>query len=56
MEEKYKGVDYNKIHILKSLVYFEDADLQPMPRMLIETPWVEVKQQIIKAVKNYQFH
>lgn len=33
LEKKYTNVHYNYPHILKSLVYFTDADDQPMPRM-----------------------
>lgn len=48
--EKY-GVDWsNRYHLLKSLIYFADADEQPMPKMLVETSWPHVKQVITKAV------
>jgi hypothetical protein len=29
-ERKYEGIEYNKLHILKSLVYFEDAGNEPI--------------------------
>lgn len=52
LDEKYSGIQYNKLHILKSLTYFTDADSQPMPRMLINISWDEVKKTIINIVKS----
>jgi hypothetical protein len=34
------------------LVYFDDADEQPMPRMHKEVSWEMVKKTIIEAVKS----
>src|SRR4030065_395810 len=42
-KRKYKSVNYNMIHILKSLVYFEDAENNPMPKMIVHISWQEVK-------------
>ena len=50
--KKYKGVNYNKIHILKSLVYFEDAEKDPMPKMIIPVSWKEIKKFFKKEVKE----
>ena len=55
MKTKYTKVDYSTIHIMKSLVYFEDADHQPMPRMHKTISWSDVKKTMIKAVKEIQF-
>lgn len=52
LEKKYTNISYNKLHILKSLVYFVDAEQQPMPRMHIKVSWDEVKDKIAIAVKN----
>lgn len=43
-KKKYKDVDYNMIHILKSLVYFDDAEKDPMPKMLTPVSWNKVKE------------
>lgn len=51
LADKYNGIQYNKIHILKSLTYFTDADAQPMPRMLINVSWNDIKLKIIGHVK-----
>jgi predicted nucleotidyltransferase component of viral defense system len=55
MEDKYQGVDYSKTHIMKSLVYFKDAEQQPMPRLHQEVSWGEVKKRMIEAVKTIEF-
>ena len=52
--EKYAKIKYNHLHLLKSLVFFDDADCEPMPIMLINISWEEIKEFIIKAVKNLQ--
>lgn len=53
--KKYTNINYNEAHILKSLVYFEDADMQPMPRMHMSIDWEEVKNDITKKVKAFTF-
>ncbi len=54
LEEKYTRINYDKIHILKSLIYFEDADKQPSPRMRKDVSWETVKEEIKKAVKAFK--
>ena len=53
LEKKYTGVDYNYPHILKSLVYFDDADNQPMPRMHKDVTWETIKEGLMKEVKAF---
>ncbi len=55
LEQKYKNIEYNQPHILKSLVYFKDAEAQPMPKMHIDLNWEQVKEFIIKQVKEITF-
>lgn len=55
LEEKYKETDYNMPHILKSLVYFADAEEQPMPKMHMQLSWEEVKNFITQEVKKISF-
>lgn len=40
---KYARIAYNQLHLLKSLTYFEDAEADPMPTMLKEMHWNDVK-------------
>jgi predicted nucleotidyltransferase component of viral defense system len=54
-QKKYNSSNYNQTHILKSLVYFDDAENQPMPRMIKKIDWDEVKNKIIKEVKIIKF-
>ena len=49
--KKYGKLASNYIHILKSLVYFTDAELDEMPRMLKEAKWEEVKKYFEEEVK-----
>lgn len=42
-ESKFSRAGYSKTHILKSLTYFEDAEKEPMPDMIVNLPWDEVK-------------
>jgi len=51
-DKKFKALLENKIHILKSLSYFEDADRDPMPRMIKEVKWREVKKFFKEEVKK----
>lgn len=42
--EKYKGVEVNLVHYIKALTYFEEAEADPMPRMLKRVTWEQVKR------------
>jgi hypothetical protein len=46
-EKKYAAIKFNRIHILKSLSYFEDAESEPTPIMLKSVSWEEVKKKIV---------
>jgi hypothetical protein len=41
---KFAQANYSLPHVLKSLAYFEEADIDPMPDMLIGVSWPEVKE------------
>ena len=49
--EKYP--DGNDYLVLRSLVYFDDAELDPMPNMLEPVTWAEIRQTIELAVKQF---
>lgn len=51
-KRKYKSVNYNMMHILKSLVYFEDAENNPMPKMIVPVSWQEVKNFFKKEIRK----
>jgi|AntAceMinimDraft_16_1070373.scaffolds.fasta_scaffold00347_16 predicted nucleotidyltransferase component of viral defense system len=52
-EKKYESVDYNITHILKSLLYFKDAEKEPMPVMLVPVEWGEIKDFFKRTVAKY---
>jgi hypothetical protein len=47
---KFAQANYNLVHVLKSLVYFADAEKDPMPDMLVPLSWDEVKQFFMSEV------
>ena len=58
-DKKFKALKQNKIHILKSLVYFEDAEKDKLPQMMQRVSWLSVKkffiseqQKITKEILN----
>ena len=42
--KKFSQTNYSVLHVLKSLTYFEEAEQDPMPHMLMPLSWEEVKQ------------
>lgn len=51
---KQKYPEFSEYRALLSMTYFDDAELQDIPKMFISTPWEEMKSSIIRAVKAYQ--
>lgn len=49
-----KYPNHSMLMALKSLIYFEDAEPQIMPKMFIKTTWDKMKTAIVKAVNDYQ--
>ena len=56
LKVQYSSVAHDYHHILKSLVYFEDAESDPSPEINFKTNWQEVKKyfkkEIVKITKN----
>ena len=52
VRRRFPKVDYNEYHLLKSLVYFEDAEAEPMPSMIREATWSAIKKRIVAEVKR----
>jgi len=52
MKRKYVNTDFSLTHILKSLIYFEDAELEPMPRLHKDIEWEDVKKKMGEVVKG----
>lgn len=51
-EKKYSHIKYNKSHLLKSLVYFEDAEEDVSPKMLKDVSWDTVKSKIREETRK----
>jgi hypothetical protein len=52
-EKKFKGVEFQSLHLLKSLTYFTDADKDPEPDYMEPINWEEVKNTLEEQVKIY---
>ena len=52
LHRRFQGVDYNTYHLLKSLVYFADAEEEPMPKMIRTAEWEGVKKALISEVRR----
>ncbi len=52
-EKKYNGVQYNKMHILKSLTYFDDAESDPDPDYLEPIEWETVKNTLVQKTQEF---
>ncbi|MFH1759359.1 MAG: nucleotidyl transferase AbiEii/AbiGii toxin family protein [Patescibacteria group bacterium] len=50
--QKYKGLDYNILHLKKGLVYFDDADKERGLILLKDIDWEEVKDFFRQELKN----
>ncbi|MEK7169579.1 MAG: nucleotidyl transferase AbiEii/AbiGii toxin family protein [Patescibacteria group bacterium] len=51
-KKKYAKLNYNTVHIKKSLVYFNDAENDAMPRMIKPVYWEKVKETFESEVKK----
>lgn len=47
---KFAATPYSRVHILKSLTYFEDAEQEPMPDLLAPLDWSAVTRFFTTAV------
>jgi hypothetical protein len=52
MKSRFERVDYNEQHLLKSLVWFEDAEAEPMPRMTRLVSWEAIKEALTEEVRR----
>lgn len=51
LPRKYGPSRINTYHILKSLTYFDDAEAEPMPQMLVPFDWDECKAFFIRQAR-----
>jgi len=50
---KYTSPPGNGVHVLKSLIYFVDADADPEPVMLVEYSWLEIKKRLTELIREH---
>ena len=51
---RQKYPEFSEYRALLSMTYFDDAEMQDMPLMFIDTPWEAMRTSIIQAVEAYQ--
>lgn len=51
-KRKYVEVNQNVVHVLKSLTYFDDADKDPLPDMLVPLSWEEVQRYFVQEISR----
>ena len=52
MQRRFPRLDHNEYHLLRSLVYFDDAETEPMPRLIRRVGWREIKAAIVAEVRR----
>ncbi len=52
VDQRFEGIDHNRYHLLKSLVYFADAEEEPMPAMIRPVQWETIKKDLIAEVRR----
>ena len=53
LRKKFIGIEYNEVHLLKSLAYFKDAEESKMPKMIAEVSWDEIKKNLTSVAKKH---
>ena len=54
-DRKHEGIKFSRIHILKALTHFDDADADASPELLIDLDWDEVKRFLeTQAIAMYR--
>ncbi len=51
-ERKFAGREYSRLHILKSISYFDDAEQEEEPIMLASFSWADVKKKMTAEAKR----
>lgn len=53
VQRKFVNQNYNEIHLLKSLTHFQDAEEEPMPKMLASVTWPQIKLDLVREVRKF---
>ena len=49
---RFASIDYNEYHLMRALAYFEDAESEPMPKLIRGVRWNEIKSTVIAEVRR----
>ena len=52
IRRRFVAIDFNEYHLLRSLTFFDDAETEPMPRMLRRIVWRDVKNAIVAEIRR----
>ncbi len=52
IRRRFVAIDFNEYHLLRSLTFFEDAETEPMPRLLRSVTWAAIKKTIVAEVRR----
>lgn len=53
-EKKFSDITYEELHILKSLLYFDDAENEPEVDYLMSIDWKDVREMVTEQVISFQ--
>ena len=53
LRRRYAKTSFNEMHLLRSLVYFDDAEQEPMPKMIHRTSWSEMRSRLEKEARRF---
>lgn len=53
VQQRYRDTDFNVMHLLRSLVYFDDAEAEPMPKMLSRAGWPEIRRRLEREASDW---
>lgn len=53
-DRKYMAAPYNRVHLLKALTYFADAEGEPMPHLLVPLGWETITRFFLTEVPRLQ--
>jgi hypothetical protein len=51
LPRKMPGIELNSVHVLRSLAYFEDAEAEPDPVMLVAYDWPQVREYCLRQAE-----
>jgi hypothetical protein len=53
VQQRFRNTEFNVMHLLCSLVYFDDAETEPMPKMLSKTGWPVIRLRLEREARDW---